>query len=155
MQSADNVRQTLGHCGARACFVGKLDETTLLQGIDASVLTIALPLAPAPVRASVAFSWPDVLAQHAPLQGEPVRPGDELATIIYTSGTTGQGKGVMHTFETLTAISMATKAAINIPPGGRMLSYLPLAHIMERSAVEIGMLRRAFVLRGIPGHLCR
>jgi long-chain acyl-CoA synthetase len=143
MQSADNVRQTLGHCGARACFVGKLDETTLLQGIDASVLTIALPLAPAPVRASVAFSWPDVLAQHAPLQGEPVRPGDELATIIYTSGTTGQGKGVMHTFETLTAISMATKAAINIPPGGRMLSYLPLAHIMERSAVEIGMLHLA------------
>ena len=143
VQSADHVRHALSHSGAVACFIGKLDETTLLQGVDAGVLTIALPLAPAPVIASVAFSWPDVLAQHAPLQGESVRPGDDLATIIYTSGTTGQGKGVMHTFESLTAISMATKAAINMPSGGRMLSYLPLAHIMERSAVEIGMLHLA------------
>jgi long-chain acyl-CoA synthetase len=140
MQSADNVRHALRHSGAVACFIGKLDETTLLQGVDASVLTIALPLAPASVIANSTFSWPDVLAQHAPLQGEPVRPGDDLATIIYTSGTTGQAKGVMHSFETLTAISMATKAVINMPPGGRLLSYLPLAHIMERSSLEIGML---------------
>jgi long-chain acyl-CoA synthetase len=143
MQTADNVRQTLQHCGALACFIGKLDETSLLQGVDAGVLTIALPLAPASAIAGSAHYWPDVLAQHDPLQGEVLRPGDDLATIIYTSGTTGQGKGVMHSFETLTAISMATKAVIGLPAGGRMLSYLPLAHIMERSSVEIGMLHMA------------
>ena len=143
MQSADNVRHAMSHSGAVACFVGKLDETSLLQGVDASVLTVALPLAPAPVITSAAFYWPDVLAQHAPLQGEPLRPGDDLATIIYTSGTTGQAKGVMHSFETLTAISMATKAVINPRPAGRSLSYLPLAHIMERSSLEIGMLHLA------------
>jgi long-chain acyl-CoA synthetase len=141
MQTADNVRYVMGHSEAVACFIGKLDETSLLQGIDAGVLTIALPLAPATVLASSTVNWPDVLA-HEPLQGEPVRPGDDLATLIYTSGTTGQGKGVMHTFETLTAICMATKSLVALPAGGRTLSYLPLAHIMERSAVEVGMLHQ-------------
>jgi long-chain acyl-CoA synthetase len=143
MQTAANVRQTLGHCSAVACFIGKLDETSLLQGIDAGILTIALPLAPATVIASSATYWPDVLAQHEPLQGEVLRAGDELATIIYTSGTTGQAKGVMHSFETLTAISLATRSVIAPPAGGRILSYLPLAHVMERSSVEIGMLHQA------------
>ena len=143
MQSADNVRYALSHSEAVACFIGKLDETTLLQGIDAGVLTIALPLAPASVIANSGAYWPDVLARNEPLQGEPVRPGDDLATIVYTSGTTGQGKGVMHTFETLTAICLATRAVVKLPPGGRSLSYLPLAHIMERSSVEIGMLHQA------------
>ena len=141
MQAADNVRYVMAHSEAVACFIGKLDETSLLQGIDTGVLTIALPLAPATVTASAAASWSDVLA-HEPLQGEPVRPGDDLATLIYTSGTTGQGKGVMHTFETLTAICMATKSLVALPAGGRTLSYLPLAHIMERSAVEVGMLHQ-------------
>ena len=143
MQTADNVRQTLGHSGALACFIGKLDETSLLQGVDASVLTIALPQAPASVIAGSAAYWPDVLAAQAPLPGEPVRPGDDLATIIYTSGTTGQAKGVMHSFDTLTAISRSTLAVLGLPPAGRFLSYLPLAHIMERSSVAIGMLHRS------------
>jgi long-chain acyl-CoA synthetase len=141
MQTADNVRYVMGHSEAVACFIGKLDETSLLQGIDAGVLTIALPLSPATVIAGSAVNWSEVLA-YEPLQGEPVRPGDDLATIIYTSGTTGQGKGVMHTFETLTAICMATKSLVALPTGGRTLSYLPLAHIMERSAVEVGMLHQ-------------
>ncbi|MEI8325194.1 MAG: AMP-binding protein [Betaproteobacteria bacterium] len=143
MQTADNVRQTIGHCGALACFVGKLDEISLLQGIDAGVLTIALPLAPAGVIASSAADWPDVLTQHEPLQGDVVRAGGELASIMYTSGTTGQGKGVMHSFKTLTAICLATQSAVAQPIGGSMLSYLPLAHAMERSSVEIGILHRA------------
>jgi long-chain acyl-CoA synthetase len=143
MQSTDNVRYVLRHSEAVACFIGKLDDTGLLQGIDANVLTIVLPLAPADLIANCGAHWPDVVQRHAPLQGEPVRPGDDLATIVYTSGTTGQGKGVMHTFETLTAICLATRAAVELPPGGRTLSYLPLAHIMERSSIEIGMLHQA------------
>ncbi len=143
MQAADHLRQTLVHSGALACFIGKLDDASLLQGVDVSVLAITLPLAPAAALARCTAHWADVLAQHEPLLGEPVRPGDDLATIIYTSGTTGQAKGVMHTFATLTAIALSTLTVLDLPGQGRILSYLPLAHIMERSSVEIGMLHRA------------
>jgi long-chain acyl-CoA synthetase len=70
-----------------------------------------------------------------------VRGADELATIIYTSGTTGAPKGVMHSFGSFAwAISSGLK---RIPLGeqDRMLSYLPLAHVVERALVEHGWLR--------------
>jgi long-chain acyl-CoA synthetase len=75
------------------------------------------------------------------MKGHPVRAEDELATLIYTSGTTGMPKGVMHTFG---AFAWALDKGIQrIPMSGadRMLSYLPLAHVVERMLVEHGWLR--------------
>jgi long-chain acyl-CoA synthetase len=75
------------------------------------------------------------------MQGEVMRPADELATLIYTSGTTGKPKGVMHSFGNFAwALEQGIK---RIPMGAddRMLSYLPLAHVVERVLVEHGWLR--------------
>ncbi len=69
-----------------------------------------------------------------------MRRGDELATIIYTSGTTGTPKGVMHCFA---AFAWAVQTAVKrVPLNGstRMLSYLPLAHVVERALIEFGQL---------------
>lgn len=59
---------------------------------------------------------------------------DDLFTIIYTSGTTGRPKGVMlsHTNVLSNVISIAT---IMTPQKGssRVLSFLPLCHIYERT----------------------
>lgn len=83
---------------SRACFVGKLDEVSSLKtGVPAGVPLISLPLAPA----LDTLSWDAAIAATAPLQGAPVRDGEELCTIIYTSGTTGNPKGVMHKFNAL------------------------------------------------------
>lgn len=64
---------------------------------------------------------------------EHVKP-DDLFTIIYTSGTTGRPKGVMlsHTNVLSNVISIA---AIMTPEKGksRVLSFLPLCHIYERT----------------------
>lgn len=62
-----------------------------------------------------------------------ILPGD-LATIIYTSGTTGRPKGVM-----LSHNNFVTnyKALAEIPPlkmHDRVLSFLPLCHVYERTA---------------------
>jgi long-chain acyl-CoA synthetase len=63
---------------------------------------------------------------------------DDLATIIYTSGTTGPPKGVMLSHSniawTLESVgeSMREQTEIGDFAGKKHVSYLPMAHIMER-----------------------
>ncbi len=63
---------------------------------------------------------------------------DDLATIIYTSGTTGPPKGVMLSHRnvawTLESVgqSMRDQTDIDSFAGKKHISYLPMAHIMER-----------------------
>src|SRR3990167_6924690 len=96
----DTVNQILTHSEAKACFIGKLD------------------------------GWDGIVARTAPLTGHQDRAPEELATLIYTSGTTGRPKGVMHSFGNF---AWAIGAGIKRIPMGqedRMLSYLPLAHVV-------------------------
>lgn len=63
---------------------------------------------------------------------------DDVATIIYTSGTTGPPKGVMLSHRnvawTLESVgqSMRDQTDIQDFAGKRHVSYLPMAHVMER-----------------------
>jgi len=58
---------------------------------------------------------------------------EEMATIIYTSGSTGKSKGVMHDFKTMIVSTKGfCESGFNVTSNDRHLSYLPLAHVMER-----------------------
>jgi len=57
---------------------------------------------------------------------------DDLAAIIYTSGTTGPPKGVELTHATAMAECAASSARFPVTPGGRTMSYLPSAHVVDR-----------------------
>jgi long-chain acyl-CoA synthetase len=63
-----------------------------------------------------------------------VKPED-LFTIIYTSGTTGRPKGVMLTHSNVLSNLIAVSQIMSPPPGSsKVLSFLPLCHIYERTA---------------------
>ena len=134
------IGQILEHSESKLLFVGKLDGWEHMKpGVPAGLPCISHPLAPDDARESHP-RWDDIVAATTPLSGDPVRLGDELATIIYTSGTTGAPKGVMHCFA---AFAWAVQTALRRVPADastRMLSYLPLSHVVERALVEHGQL---------------
>jgi long-chain acyl-CoA synthetase len=69
-------------------------------------------------------------------RGDAVQPGD-VATLVYTSGTTGPPKAVMATHANLVAAINALGPIVNLSSDDRVLSYLPLAHILERLNSEV------------------
>ena len=62
-----------------------------------------------------------------------LEPSDVL-TLIYTSGTTGPPKGVQLMHRNLLATVEDLETLIDFPSDGRVVSWLPAAHIAERNA---------------------
>jgi long-chain acyl-CoA synthetase len=60
--------------------------------------------------------------------------GDDVLTLIYTSGTTGPPKGVQLAHSNLLSACEGIDELIEFPPDGRVISWLPSAHVAERNA---------------------
>ena len=58
---------------------------------------------------------------------------DDVLTLIYTSGTTGPPKGVELTHANLIAAMNGFDEVISFADDGRVVSWLPMAHIAERN----------------------
>ncbi len=58
---------------------------------------------------------------------------DDILTLIYTSGTTGPPKGVEITHANICETVRSYDDMIQFPDGGRIVSYLPMAHVAERN----------------------
>ena len=136
-EGADTVKYVLEHSGASMLFVGKLDSwPKQAPGVPAHLPRIAFPLAPKTDYPT----WDSITAKTAPMPGKPARKPDDIAMLIYTSGSTGQPKGVMHSFGRIAAAIEGVSGRMDETLGAsvpkRALSYLPLAHVFERSFVE-------------------
>jgi long-chain acyl-CoA synthetase len=91
---------------------------------------------PASVRHTIVVErWDDTLAPgfDAEPHWRPVAP-DDLLTLIYTSGTTGPPKGVEIAHRNQMAAVRMTERMIDFPEGAKVISWLPSAHIAERTA---------------------
>lgn len=132
-EGPDTINYVLTHSDAKALFVGKLDTWKEQEtGVPSEVKRIAFPLAPK----NDFPKWDDIIKDAAPLEGRVTRKGEDLAMIIYTSGSTGRPKGVMHNFDRISYAAEGFVDAIKITNEDRVLSYLPLAHVFERAAVQ-------------------
>src|SRR3954447_4587476 len=75
---------------------------------------------------------------------------DDVLTLIYTSGTTGPPKGVqiMHKNELVAGRSF--DQIIQFPNGASVVSYLPMAHIAERSCSQYLPIMFGFTVTDCP-----
>jgi long-subunit acyl-CoA synthetase (AMP-forming) len=126
----ETIGYVLNHAGIKAIFVGKLDDMVEAEAaINQDVLRIALPYPT--IAAQVNFS--DWLTEYSALIDIHQAKITDMATLVYTSGSTGTPKGVVLTHKNMAAVAQCLAATFNITKDDRALSYLPLAHIVERS----------------------
>lgn len=128
--SRETIRYILDNSEAKAVFVGKLDDPTAAQGVvPDAVVSIAFPYETIPSQ----HEWQALIDANKPLQ-VPAQPDkNDVMTILYTSGSTGRPKGVVISFGAYEYASEAARASIDAGPDDHLFSYLPLAHITERT----------------------
>ncbi len=133
--NTESVAYILDHSDSRLVFIGKLDDWEDIEaGIPEGMPRIALPLSP-----ETGFEheqWDDIIARTEPLAEDVHRKPDEMCLICYTSGSTGRPKGVMHSFASASIPAQHFAEGLGVNEDDRVLSYLPLAHVMERATVE-------------------
>ncbi len=128
--TADIVQYTLEHSESKLLFVGKLDPVwdEMKKGVPDDMPCIAFPLAPSNDHQK----WDDIIDKHEPIADPVKRDPEEMATIVYTSGSTGKPKGAMLSFEAMCTSAKGISANLETTSEDRCLSYLPLAHVLER-----------------------
>ncbi len=75
---------------------------------------------------------------------------DDLVTLVYTSGTTGLPKGVQHTHHGILFAMDSLNHLVPVSPGGRLVSYLPMAHIAERYISHYGGMAFGYSVTCVP-----
>jgi long-subunit acyl-CoA synthetase (AMP-forming) len=144
--NADTVAYILEHSEAKLLFVGKLDDWDEMKGgIPEDLPGVSFELSPEEAKQKFQ-QWDSALNDVAPMTENTVREPEETATIVYTSGSTGQPKGVMLSFYSMAFAAQGAIESLNISDQDRMLSYLPLAHVMERFVLEMASITIGFKL---------
>jgi acyl-CoA synthetase (AMP-forming)/AMP-acid ligase II len=75
---------------------------------------------------------------HAACEPAEADPENDVAALIYTSGSTGRPKGVMLSHGNLLFAAMGAAKVRRLAPGDRVLSVLPISHILGLTGVLLG-----------------
>lgn len=127
-----NVAYLLGDSGARLALLPDAGVWRAVHdaGSAPALETVVLREGAAPEPCVALEDW---LAGAEPV---PATANDAatLASIVYTSGTTGRPKGVMLTHGNILSNVVAAESVLPVECEDRLLSFLPLSHMLERTA---------------------
>jgi long-chain acyl-CoA synthetase len=143
----EQIEQTLNHSGARIVFVsGKFQYTKLLKvraelpGLEL-VVSFERFLGDASLPVTTFYQLSEIDSPILDDEKKEIEAGidrikpEDMLTLIYTSGTTGVPKGVMLSHNNiLTNTRYLTEQSGAIDKNDVLLSFLPLSHILERTA---------------------
>ncbi|CAM2991224.1 AMP-binding protein [Legionella worsleiensis] len=139
-QNEDSARYVLHHGDVKVVFIGKLDRhQQVRQYIPEGYITVNFNYHS---DLKVDYTWAEVMA-YEPLVDLSEPGPDDLYTIIYSSGTSGSPKGAMYPNKTIANyLTLFPKDLLRVQNAAyyKLISYLPLAHIYERSAIELASL---------------
>ena len=132
---ADNIDWVLTHAGCRVLLVGSQEHWEELQSIRPTLekldaIVSLTPLENATGNLRIINQW---LPREGDEPDESVTHPNDLATLVYTSGTTGRPKGVMLSHQNILFDVKSGMDAVAVYSNDRMLSFLPLSHMLERS----------------------
>lgn len=143
----EQIEYMINHSGARILFVsGKFQYAKLLkirESIPKLELVVSFerfigdPLLPV----TTFYQLSEIDSPVTPEEKEEIETGidriepEEMLTLIYTSGTTGVPKGVMLShYNILSNTRYLTEQSGVVDENDILLSFLPLSHILERTA---------------------
>jgi long-chain acyl-CoA synthetase len=132
----ENVAFLLAHSGARLLVLDSQAQWQSLAPALAAVATLERVVILGPVDAGSdpllvsATQWLPP-GEHALRESR--NAPDDLATLVYTSGTTGRPKGVMLSHRNILSVAHAVLQQVSAYPQDVFLSFLPLAHLFERT----------------------
>ena len=141
--SKEQMAEVLEKSDTKGLFAGKLDEWEgVSQGIPQDMPVIRFPHYEGNAPVTRGSDWEELEAAHEPVQGNPLPDLKDPWTILFTSGTTGSPKGVVHDYENVALIIrsevLGNTMKVLVTPDPTFFSFLPLNHIAERTAVELG-----------------
>lgn len=137
--SSKDYAYILHHSDAKYCFVSDSDLYQKVKSIQSQTKLLGVFFLN---ENKSEFSWTNFLkigekddySDKINARKKNVKPED-LATIIYTSGTTGTPKGVMLSHKNIVFTVFRTANRLNLKDNSsRIISYLPICHIFERTA---------------------
>jgi long-chain acyl-CoA synthetase len=142
--SSDQVKYLLSHSESKVLVVETrqlYDQVAAMRSDLPNLRKVIVIEAGAPGPDDGVVSWQDALRRGDEFgrtrpgllasRWQAIKPQD-TASLIYTSGTTGQPKGAILTHHNLTWTATATLQCFRGDPDDRVVSYLPLAHVLER-----------------------
>ena len=138
--SAEQIAELIVDADLHLIFVDSFREPTLRQALSMllprDMQVVLADCSPSDRRCAQTLCLQDLMNSQGTLSLEAADTRcaqSDLVTIIYTSGTTGAPKGVRLTHANVVAAIDSLAAGIGLQEGDDVISYLPHAHVAERT----------------------